>query len=73
MVSEAIFPTNLKYVCIEKWSSIFVSGTGSGRTESEQKATLVSENGLFLTLDSGTSSVPYRSESKKMSQIELCN
>ena len=42
-------------------------------TESEEKTILVSENGLFLTLGLGTSSVPYRSESKKMSQIELCN
>ena len=44
VVSEAIFPTNLGYVCIEKWSSIFVSGTGSGRTESEEKAILASRN-----------------------------
>ena len=40
MVSEAIFPTNKRYVSIEKWSWIFVSGTGSARTESEEKATL---------------------------------
>ena len=38
-VSEAIFPTNQGYVSIEKWSQIFVSGTGSVRTESEAKAT----------------------------------
>ena len=26
MVSEAIIPTNRGYICIEKWSQIFVSG-----------------------------------------------
>ena len=45
------FPLIRDNVYIQKWYLIFVSGTGSGRTESEQKATLVSENGLFLTLD----------------------
>ena len=55
-VFEAIFPTNLGYVCIEKWSSIFVLGTGSGRTESEEKVVLASENDLFLILGLGTSS-----------------
>ena len=33
----------------------FVLVNGSARTESEEKATLVSENDLFLTLGSGTS------------------
>ena len=37
------------------------------RTESEEKALLVGESGLFLTLGSGTSSVPYRSKSKNES------
>ena len=55
-VSEAIFPTNQGYVSIEKWSQIFVSGTGSAQTENEEMAILVSENGLFLTLGLGTSS-----------------
>ena len=32
VVSEVIFPTNLGYICIVKWSSIFES-------ESEEKAT----------------------------------
>ena len=41
MVSEAIFPTNRGYICIEKWSQIFVSGIGSVHSESEKK-------GLFL-------------------------
>ena len=44
MVSEAKFPANKGYVCIQKWSYIFVSGTGSARTESEEKVILVSEN-----------------------------
>ena len=30
---------NKGYVSIEKWSYIFVSGTGSAQTESEEKAT----------------------------------
>ena len=38
MVSEAIFPTNRGYICIEKWSQIFVSGIGSALTESEEKS-----------------------------------
>ena len=37
MVSEAIFPTNRGYICIEKWSQIFVSGIGSAHSESEEK------------------------------------
>ena len=37
VVSEAIFPTNLGYVSIEKWSQIFVSVNGSARTESEER------------------------------------
>ena len=37
MVSEAIFPTNWGYICIEKWSQIFVSGIGSAHSESEEK------------------------------------
>ena len=37
MVSEAIFPTNRGYICIEKWSQIFVSGIGSVHSESEEK------------------------------------
>ena len=45
---EDIFPTNWGYVSIEKWSQIFVSGTRSARTESEEKVILVSENDLFL-------------------------
>ena len=36
VVSEAIFPTNRGYICIEKWSQIFVSGIGSAQTESEE-------------------------------------
>ena len=55
VVSEAIFPTNRGYICIEKWSQIFVSGIGSAQTESEEKVILVSENDLFLTLGLGTS------------------
>ena len=38
MVSEAIFPTNRGYICIEKWSQIFVSGIGSAHSESEEKS-----------------------------------
>ena len=38
MVSEAIFPTNRGYICIEKWSQIFVSGIGSVHSESEEKS-----------------------------------
>ena len=38
MVSEAIFPTNWGYICIEKWSQIFVSGIGSVHSESEEKS-----------------------------------
>ena len=38
VVSEAIFPTNRGYICIEKWSQIFVSGIGSALTESEEKS-----------------------------------
>ena len=34
----------------------FVSGTGSAQTENEEAVILVSEDGLFLTLGSGTSS-----------------
>ena len=41
VVSEAIFPTNQGYVSIAKWPWIFVSGTGSARTGSEEKAILV--------------------------------
>ena len=37
VVSEAIFPTNRGYICIEKWSQIFVSGIGSAHSESEEK------------------------------------
>ena len=55
MTFEAIFPTNLGYVFIQKWSKISVSGTRSARTESEEKAILVSKSGLFLNLGSGTS------------------
>ena len=33
VVSDAIFPTNWRYICIKKWSQIFVSGT-----EREEKA-----------------------------------
>ena len=36
-----------------------VSGNGSARTESEEKAILVSESGIFLTLGSGTSSARF--------------
>ena len=36
VVSEAIFSTNLGYVCVEKWSSIFVSGTSSARNENQR-------------------------------------
>ena len=39
VVSEAIIPTNLGYICIEKWSQIFVLVTGSAQTENEEKAT----------------------------------
>ena len=56
MVSEAIFPTYQGYVCIQKWSQIFVLGTGMTRTKSEKRVNLVSENDLFHTLGSGTSS-----------------
>ena len=38
VVSEAIFPTNRGYICIEKWSQIFVSGIGSAHSESEEKS-----------------------------------
>ena len=37
MGSEARFPTNWGYICIEKWSQIFVSGIGSAHSESEEK------------------------------------
>ena len=37
VVSEAIFPTNRGYICIEKWSQIFVLGIGSAHSESEEK------------------------------------
>ena len=36
MVFEAIFPTYLGYVSIERWSQIFVPGTRSARNESEK-------------------------------------
>ena len=39
VVSEATFTTNKGYVFIKKWSQIFVMGTGSARTESEEKDT----------------------------------
>ena len=44
MVSEAIFPTNRGYICIEKWSQIFVSGIGSAHSESEEKSLLKLKN-----------------------------
>ena len=47
VVSEAIFPTNLGYDSIEKWSQIFFSGAGSARTENQEKVIL----DLFLTLE----------------------
>ena len=33
-------PREQGYVCIQKWSQIFVSGTGSAGTESEKKVIL---------------------------------
>ena len=47
VVSEATFPTNWGYICIEKWSQIFVSGTGRARTESEEKAILVVKEAFY--------------------------
>ena len=35
--SEAIIPTNCRYICIEKWSEIFVSAVGNAVYESEEK------------------------------------
>ena len=55
MVSEAIFPTNRGYICIEKWSQIFVSGIGSVHSESEEKSLFKLKKGLFLTFRMGTS------------------
>ena len=37
-------PTNQGYVSIKKWPQIFVSGTGSTRAESEEKATFTFTN-----------------------------
>ena len=39
VVFEAIFPTNRGYICVEKWSQIFVSDTGCARSKSEEKVT----------------------------------
>ena len=47
MVSEAIFPTNRGYICIEKWSQIFVSGIGSVHSESEEKSLFKLKKGAF--------------------------
>ena len=55
VVSEAIFPTNRGYICIEKWSQIFVSGIGSVHSESEEKSLFKLKKGLFLTFRMGTS------------------
>ena len=49
VVSEAIFPTNRGYICIEKWSQIFVSGIGSAHSESEEKTLFQLKKWLFLT------------------------
>ena len=50
MVSEAIFPTNRGYICIEKWSQIFVSGIGSAHSESEEMSLFKMKKGLTLSL-----------------------
>ena len=47
VVSEAIIPTNLGYICIEKWSWIFVSGPRSALTESEEKSPKTAKKGNF--------------------------
>ena len=52
MVSEAIFPTNRGYICIEKWSQIFVSGIGSAHSESEEKTLFKVKAPDFELLDS---------------------
>ena len=49
MVSEAIFPTNRGYICIEKWSQIFVSGIGSVHSESEEKSLFKLKKGLPIS------------------------
>ena len=38
MVSKDTFATKRGYICIKKWSLIFVSGIGSAQTESEEKS-----------------------------------
>ena len=43
------------YICIEKWSQIFVSGIGSVHSESEEKSLFKLKKGLFLTFRMGTS------------------
>ena len=42
------FPTHFGYICVEKRSYIFVLGTESARTESEEKANLLSESLLIF-------------------------
>ena len=48
VVSEAIFPTNRGYICIEKWSQIFVSGIGSVHSESEEKSLFKLKKGIWI-------------------------
>ena len=48
VVFEAIFPTNRGYICVEKWSQIFVFGTRSARSESEEKDTFTFYSCLSL-------------------------
>ena len=60
MVSEAIFPTNRGYICIEKWSQIFVSGIGSAHSESEEK-TLFKVKSLSFYTKKGNKSVQLES------------
>ena len=63
MVSEAIFPTNRGYICIEKWSQILVSGIGSAHSESEEKAPFKLKNILWTSIlinrTPGTSFIPF--------------
>ena len=55
VVTEAIFPTIWGYICIEKWSQIFVLGIGSAHSESEEKPPFQLKKWLFLTFWMGTS------------------
>ena len=47
-----IIPTNCRYICIEKWSEIFVSAVGNAVYESEEKSLFEQKKLVptFLTL-----------------------